>query len=450
MRRLILLVAIFSLPALGQSPKPFRLQDLTQYLKADNPFYYRAVGEKFIAKSAADAANGVTDLQLHAAYDDKRYAVSKGDFQSVTLTQNLLNGLSFQAGFRRAQGLQEYNNIKTGNDGEIVAGVKFSLFSLINDMSQNRVTVEQAKLNHLKSEDHALLKLLNLKFNMAKLYFQVRLRYSNVLLEKALLEKAKKHQRFIAKKIKSGVLPQSASVEIEQMILQRKERVVQAQNDFLQTRNLFVQYLGISLHTFKRQYRIEALKPIMLSLPSKTLVLNDALSSRPELDIYDKNRAQIRVNERFNELSARGEMTIGFTGNYDLLYKEGYKTSLNFAMPLQRTAYKGNKEKLRLQQLLNQSERLAWIEELRANIANVYVAHRQLQEAIRLLRHQLQKSQELEKIEKRKLDEGVGSLIFLNQREMMTLQIRQQLMQYYLKLQINELTLQYYRNAFSF
>ena len=100
--------------------------------------------------------------------------------------------------------------------------------------------------------------------------------------------------------------------------------------------------------------------------------------------------------------------------------------------------------------MLNRSEELAWIEELRTKIANIYMAHRQIAQGIKLLKMQLQKSLELEKIEKRKLTEGVGSLIFVNQREINTLQIQDLLMQDYLQLRINELTLQYYRNAFPF
>ncbi len=450
MRRFFITLIFLSIEALASSPRPFTLQDIGKYLKEDNPFYYRAIGEQFIAKAASDAAYGVTDLKLDAAYDDKRYAVTKGEYQSLFVTQNLLNGVSLTAGYRRAEGLQEYNNIKTGNDGEIQAGIRFSLFSLINDISKNKVDIEQAKLHYLKSQDRAALKLLNLKFNMAKLYYQVRFAYTRLHLEKQLLQKARKHRLFVAKKIKSGMLPASTSIEIEQIVLQRRARVARAQNDFLQTRNLFVQYLGLSIQEFEHSYRIKRLTPRITALPSQHTIISDAIVSRPELKLYERNRAGITLDERYNELNAYGDVTVGFTGNYDLLYKEGYKTTLNFSLPLQRTAYKGSKEKLRLQKMLNQSEKLAWIEELRTKIANIYVAHRQITQGIKLLKMQLQKSLELEKIEKRKLAEGVGSLIFVNQREIGTLQIQDLLMQDYLQLRINELTLQYYRNAFPF
>lgn len=447
-RTIVLLLAL-SISLWGKS-RPFMLHDISRYLKEENPFYYRAIGEQFIQKASLDAAYGVTDLQLNATHDDKRYAITKGEYQSASLTKNLLNGTSLSVGYRRAQGLQEYNNIITGPDGEIIAGVSLSLFSLINNMSKNKADIENAKLRYLSSQSQTQLNLLDLKFNLGKLYYQTRLAYTLYSLEKALLQKARRSQRFIAKKIQNGILPKSASIEIEQLILQRQIRVTEAHNRFIQIENLLIQYLGLTPDRFHQYYRITPLHATIPTPPSKKSLYEDALRSRPELTLNRYEASRIELQQRYNELSAYGDLTVGLRGNYDMRYKEGYKTSLNYAIPIERSYYKGTKEALKLKKILNENKRIARISELKTTINNLYVAHTQLKKGLDYLQKELQRAIRLEKIETRKLLEGVGSLIFVNQREINTLLIRQKIAQYRFDLQVNRLEMNYYGGELSF
>ena len=172
---MIKIVIRYSLYILFVSPyalgkEIFTVEHIEQHLTEKNPYIYSAIGRQYIDEARIQTAQGDLDTRLYGAYDKKDYPVSAGEFSDIFLSKPTENGTEFIAGYRKAEGIQEYNNIKTGNDGEVRIGVKVPVFSLLNEMNERKYKIDSAKINATKSTFHA-------QNNLRNLYTQIMLSY---------------------------------------------------------------------------------------------------------------------------------------------------------------------------------------------------------------------------------------------------------------------------------
>lgn len=421
----------------------FLPKHIYQYLNHDNPFYYQAIGEQYIAKGKERMSKGVLDTQLNAQYDDKRYPLTTGVYEEVSLLKSFENGIEFSAGYRKAKGTQEYNNIKTGKDGEIISSIKIPLLSVLNDISKNRVTIQTAQINTLQSEHKAQLNLLKLYFNVSKIYYQILLQKALVSTQKELLLKANKTKSFILKQIKTGSLPTISKIEIEQIITQREQYKKYEENQLEIVINIFLQYLGMDKREFRKRFSLPSINVKTRRLPKVDTALEMTIHNRPDLKIIDSEIEKLALKKEYNELGKYPKFDVKFSGVHDSIDKEGYKVSLNFNFPLERSQYKGMDEVLQKENLMKKSERLKVARELKTNILNVYQKIKNKKEVMKLSKKELRLMHKLESIEVKKLYEGVGNLIFLNQREISTLKVEQKLLKDYYDFQVYYLEFKY-------
>lgn len=426
----------------------FLPQNIYPYLNGENPFYYQAIGEQYIAKGREQISKGVLDTQLNASYDNKRYPVTTGTYEEVELLKSMGNGIELSAGYRRAQGTQEYNNIKTGKDGELISSIKVPLFSVLYDISQNKVAIETAKLSTVQEKHQGDFNLLGLYFNITKIYFQLLLQKQLVLTQEDLIEKARKTEKFIDKQIKTGAIPEVMRIEIEQIVLQRQQAYLYEKNNFQMVKNVFLQYLGINVQRFDKQYKLPLLKQNNKSLIPFSHALKRAIENRPDLKVIDYEVEKLALQREYNQLAAYPKFDMKFSGIYDPIYEEGYKVSLNFNFPIERNKYRGREEVLKKQNLLIQSRKLKAIRELETNMINIYQKIKTKKEGIVFLRKELSLVRKLEDVEIKKIHEGVGNIMFLNQREIATLKVKQKLLKSYYDLETYFLEVDYLLGKF--
>ncbi|WP_457596560.1 hypothetical protein [Hydrogenimonas sp.] len=126
--------ALWLLPALGAllwSGPLLSPREVAAHLGEENPRIAQARSEVEAAVARVRGARGAYDVTALLRVDEKRYPLGDGEFFDATLSKHLGSGLSIFGGYRRATGVQEYNNIKTGGKGEYRAGVNLSLVSLL-------------------------------------------------------------------------------------------------------------------------------------------------------------------------------------------------------------------------------------------------------------------------------------------------------------------------------
>lgn len=438
------LVFLFFIFGIVHAKEVLLPKHIYQYLNKENPFYYQAIGKQYVAKGRELFFEGTLDTQVNAKYDDKSYPLTAGTYQELELFKPLGNGIEFSMGYREAKGTQEYNNIKTGEDGEFLSSIKIPLFSVLYDISKNKVDIETAKISTIQEEHKSDLNLLKLYFNISKIYYQLLLQKELVITQKELLQKAKKTRTFIDKQVKIGKLPSVMLIEIEQMIMRREQQNLYEKNNYELVKNIFLQYLGLNRVEFEKQFKVPSLKMLNRSLRPLENALKVAIENRPDLKIIDFEIEKLALKKSYNDIAQFPKFDIKFSGLYDPINQEGYKVSLNFNLPLERSQYRGMDEVLQKQNLMKQSEKLQVASELKTSIMNIYQKISIKKEAIVFTKKELKLVGKLESVEMKKIHGGIGNLIFLNQREIAVLKVRQKLLRDYYDLKTYYLELDYF------
>jgi len=423
--------------------KTFYKEHILQYMTKENPYFYKMIGEIYIREAEEKFARGALDTQINTRYDDKKYPTTSGTYQYADITKPLLNGMELSLAYRNAQGVQEYNNIVTGKNGEMLAGVKIPVFSLLNNMSKNMVDIGLSKLNTKYDKETSRVNINTLYLNIFQAYYQILLYKEIYGTEEELFEKAKKNKRFISRHIEIGKLPPIALAEMESLEIQRKQRLLYAKNAYENAKNTFLQYLGIPKSIFDKKFKLPSLSHNLPYVLSQEIALKKALDNRSELKQINYQEKKNSLNKEFNTLEKYPKFNVGLYGSHDFQYNEGYKVTFDLSMPIERRRYQGRNEALQKNALLLESRKATLIREITTQINNILQKMRMIKETISLSKQEISLAKKVEKAEHKKFEEGVSTLIFLNQREMNTLYTKQKLLNYYYELLILKINLDF-------
>lgn len=428
--RYAIAICIFSLDAF--SKEIFTVEHMKEYLTEENPYIYTAVGQQYIDAARIESAQGGFDTQLSIAYDKKEYPISTGEFSDISFSKPIENGTEFIVGYRRAEGIQEYNNIKTGSEGELRMGVKVPVFSLLNDMNERKYHLDSAKINATRSTFESQNNLRNIYTHIVISYYQL-LYYSEVLkLEKRLLHKATKRNRFIEKRVRSGDLADVALLESKQQIINREQRVLRSKRNYTQALQIFLKYINVSQKEFELKYDLPSLKMLKKEKISFQNVISKALKNRPDIKALESKRTKLDLDTAYNSVSAYPKLNLFAYGVHDINYGEGIKVGLQFDIPLERRSYKGKMIEIQkgITQLEEEKNRL--LLELKTNLSNLLYSFDIINQNIDLGYQETKIVESLEEVENKKYEVGSSDLFQINQREIRTLEVKRKQLEYYL------------------
>lgn len=435
MKVFFLCLGVMSISALTAT-ELFTKDKIANYLTQENPFVYAAVGKKYIYKEKEKYYLGDFDTKLSAAYDKKEYPASKGEFFDMTLQRPLENGVEFIAGYRDAQGTQEYNNIKTGEDGEIRAGIKVPLFSVIHDISTRKLNLNSAALDSIKFDFDA-------QDNLRLLYFKIISDYNKLLYSKAILElehelllTAQKREEIIKTKVKVGALPDIALLEASQQTINRKQRLVSQENDFSNIFESFLQYLNLSREVFEQHYTLPQMDVVPEGKEKHLNVhssIDTALQNRPDLKMFDYEVKKMNVHDQHTKLLNYPNLNVSLYGVHDLQYDNGFKVALDMDFPIERRKYEGKHAEIRktIKNIENDKEKE--VINIKTNLTNIINSFENLALNIESSKEEVALVEKLEEAENKKYALGLSDLFMVNQRELYTLEIKKKLLKYNLE-----------------
>ena len=411
----------------------FSEKKILHYLTEDNPFVYDTLGNKYIDEAKKETAFSVLDTTLSTKFDNKRYPASDGDFLDISMSKPMENGLDLVVGFRKAEGVQEYNNIKTSEQGELRLGISVPVFELIQDMNARKYTLQSASLQSVKS---------NFKFkdNLRHFYAKLVSVYTNLLYYKSILEleeqlfsKAKQRKYFIEKKVEAGDAPRVALLEIEQQIINRQQRIITAKNYYSKVLENFLNYLNLSREEFFERYTLMQL----IAVPKKHINIEKAMSialrNRPDLEILAYEKSQLGLEKKHNELLKYPKLNVGMYAVHDFKYDNGMKVMLDLEFPLQRRRYRGKGKEIQrsLENIDNKKEKALRI--LKMNLTNIVNSLEMIRQNIQNVEREITLVERLENVEQRKYTLGASNLFMLNQREIYSLEIKKTYLKYTLQ-----------------
>jgi hypothetical protein len=431
-----IVIILFFLSFSVDAKEIFSFENIFLYFNEENPYFYNSIGKEYIAKEKEYYYKGAFDTQLKAQYDEKSYPLTTGTFQKVEIVKPIENGIEFSVAYRKSIGTQEYNNIKTGEEGEVLTGIKIPIFSVFNNTSKNKIDLVTSKVNTKTIHQNIRSSLNRLSFQIFKTYYQILLNQEIVITEKQLLEKAQSNFVFMSKEVASGKTAKISLYGNERQVINRKQRKINADNLLLRNKNIFLQYLGISKNKFNKKYFLPRLPQKSYKLMSFADAQTIAINNNPQLQEIEYKIEKIKLQQEYNTVSKYPNLNLNLYGAHDFKEKkgyerEGYKISVDFSLPIEQRKYKGQKAALKKEILLLQSSMQKIQIDIQTNIKNILLKAKTTQTMIWLSKKELVLTKKLEDAEKIKYREGLSQLQLVNLREMKTLQVEQKLLKYY-------------------
>lgn len=417
---------------------------ITSYLNVSNPYFYATHAQQYINKEKEKTFQSAFDTQLNMKYDNKQYPTTQGEYKAVDITKSIGNGMEFSVAYRNAQDTQEYNNIKTGKDGELYTSINIPILSLINNTSKNELNYQVAKLTTKELSQTSKKNLLSLYLISTQAYFQLLLYHDIYKTEEELLHSAELNYDFILKEVKSGKLAEIALIDVKSQIINRKQRLLSSQNKYQTTKNTFLKYLNLSEKKFDELYVLPSIKVHKQTDNLYSNAQELVLHNRPEFQELEYLLEKTDLKSKYNTLKKYPKLNMKLHSVYDLEYeKDGYKVSMEFNFPLERSTYKGKKEVYKKEALLLKNTKQTILNNIQTDIRNIIQKISLQEKNIALAIEEISLVKRLEDAEKRKYHEGMSSLIFVNQREVLTLKAKQKLLHYYFQLQLLDLQLKF-------
>ena len=415
------------------SKEVFTVDNIKEYLTKDNPYIYGAIAQQYIDVARIKTTQGNFDTRINAYYDNKDYPLSTGEFSDVTLTTPTENGTEFILGYRKTRGIQEYNNIKTGEEGEFRVGVNVPVFSVLHDINERKYKLDSTKINATESTYNSQNNLRNIYSHIVVLYYKLLYSFELITLEQELLKKAERRNHFIIQRVKSGDLPKVALLESSQQIINRQQRVLNAQNNYTQSLQIFLKYLNVPQNKFDFRYALPSLKFLKKEKNTFENVISQAIDTRPDIKALELKSNQLDLDSTYNKLLKYPKLNFFAYGVHDRLDGDGVKVGLQFEIPLQRREYEGKKVEIQksVTQLKHEKNRL--IIDLKTNLHNLLYSLDIANKDIDLANQETKIVESLEEVENKKYEVGSSDLFQVNQRESIALEVKKKQLEYYLK-----------------
>ncbi len=432
--RFLLFLFTFITPMFATEPlQPEHLKD---FLKNENPYVINAKISQNSALHKITYAQGFYDTTLLASYHNKNYPTTTGEFSDISLNQPLLNGMNLQAGWRQSLGTQEYNNIKTGSDGEARIGLNVDATSLLLDMNTPKFNLLNAKLEYEKNKQSVQDNLQDLDFMVMEAYWNVRYYKSRLKLVENLLKRTQMREKFVLKRIKSGTLAQLASIEIEQQIINTKQYLLLSKNLYENGLTTLLKFLSISQELFDENFYIE---PLVITIKTLTTVdefFEKALEQRADLKALKIEEKQLFLENKAIQSLQYPTFKIGTYGVHDFKYNEdGYKVTFDMNFALQQNQYEGKSKLVQTKKKSLQAKIDIFSQNLKTEIINNFTKLNMLQTTIQFSQEEIVLLERLEKAEEKRYILGISNLFLLNQREIATLNLKIKLLEYQLQYQ---------------
>lgn len=429
MRLFIVSIGFFLFGAL-EAKELFTQEHILKYLTLENPSVYTALGEKYIYKEKEKYQLGSFDTKLAVNYEKKDYPVSDGEFYSTSIQKPIENGMEFSLGYRRAEGTQEYNNIKTGDDGEVLFGIKVPVFSVAQNMSKRKLDLGSARLDTTRIGYHTKDNMRLLYFDTVAAYYKLLYFKENLQLVKELLHNAQERESIIAKRAKVGAIAKISTLEAKQQIINRQQQLLSIQNSYQNALENFCRYLNLSPDVFSQDYVLPSILKVKESYIQTDPSIEQALENRPDLKVFYYDKQKLDLEEKFTSISKYPDLNVGLYGVHDFQYENGFKVTLGMDFPIERRKYLGKSLEIKKRKKNLDKKKEKKIISIKTELSIIGNSIKTLLNNIDNAGIEVSLVEELEAAENKKYNIGLSNLFMLNQREIYTLSVKKKFLKY--------------------
>ncbi len=207
-------------------------------------------------------------------------------------------------------------------------------------------------------------------------------------------------------------------------LINRKQRLLKAKQDYLNSLNELLTYLNIPEEKFLSKYQLPDIEKIYLKLPEKEFKIEKsieiALKNRPDQKIINLEILKLSREKRFYKTLKYPKTYISLYGVRDFKYKEGFKFTINIEYPVNRRKYIGKQLEINTKRNMLEKEKEKVYLEIKRDISNTVNKLNTLKKQIKESDKEVKLVEKLEAIEKEKFKYGASNLFYINQREIYT------------------------------
>lgn len=417
----------------------FTLESIKQYLTQENPYIYSALAKKYLTQEKVNYAKGAYDTTLTAKYDEKEYPYSDGTYYGASLEKPTEIGVDLSAGYRYAYGTQEYNNIKTGKNGEFLVAAHVPLISFVNQIDARRLALGLSQINLKKTDFEFKEAMRNFYFSIMSEYYTLLQSRELLQLSKELLEKVQKRELFLQTHVSKGNLAKIVLLEARQQVIHAKQNYLSRQRVYENQFTEFLKHLNLSKEKFHASYHL----PSLPAIQQKSFHLEDsfalALKHRPDLKMLETEIEKLLLKNKNNERKKYPQVDLGLYGVYDvddIEDRSGFKLSLNISLPLARNQYSSKNAEIKESIKIVNNDKQIRLLELKTDLEKIINSLHTVLVNIKNAKEESTLLLQLEEAEKRKYKLGASTLFLLNQRETLTMQARKKILEYKLEYQL--------------
>ena len=408
----------------------FSTEKIGSYLNKENPFVYTLYSQEYNAKIRENYFQAAFDTIISAKYDKKEYPISEGEYYDVSLKTTTQSGIELLTSYRKAEGTQEYNNIKTGDQGELLVGVKLPVIALLKNTNTKKLNLDLAHLNSEKLKYNTDNKFRALYLNVLNSYYTLLYNKILVNLEAELLKISLERKKLITKKVQVGALAKISKLEAEQQIINRRQRYLSSKNSYENSFRVFLQYLNTSKDEFTQKYDLLNILEIQTLNTNLDEAISTAIDNRPDLKMLKYEQDKLHLQRKNTALLKYPNFNLSLYGVHDFKYNEGFKVALDMDFPLERNKYESTLKTIN-QNLKNiQAIKKQKIQRIKTSITNIVYSLNTLNENINYSEQELQLVKQLQKAENKKYMIGSSTLFMLNQREVYTLEVQKKVLKH--------------------
>jgi len=431
----VFLLGLFTLCSL-HATEEFTLVSMKKYLTKENPYVYSALANKYITQEKLTYVQGAYDTKIVAKYDEKDYPYTDGSYYGASLVKPTESGIDFSAGYRYAEGTQEYNNIKTGKNGEFIAGAKIPLISLLNQIDERRLKLGLTQMNLINSEYEYKEAMRSFYFRVMSEYYTLLYNKSLLQISKDMLQKIEKREEFLKANVEKGNLAEIALLEAKQQVIHLKQEYIATQRAYENIFIEFLKYLNISKEKFDALYHLPLLPEVNQESFNLEEALTQAMKCRGDFKILSTEIEKLLLQNKSNERKKYPVVDLGLYGVYDANEQSGFKVALNMSFPIEQNEYDGKNAEIKESIKLINTKRDIRELELKADLQSIINSLNTVSKNIQNAKEESQLLAALESAERRKYELGSSTLFLLNQREMLTMQTQKKVLQYKLEYQL--------------
>lgn len=414
----------------------FTLESMKKYLNEENPYVYRAIGKKYVAQERLSGTEGLFDTKIVAKYDEKDYPVTDGSYYGASLEKPTEIGIDLSAGYRYAYGTQEYNNIKTGKNGEFIAGAKIPIIALLNQIDERRLRVGLTKMDLQNSDYEYKEAMRGLYFRLMSDYYLLLNNKALVTISEEMLQKVEKRRTFLESNVEKGNLPEITLLEASQQVINAKQNLLSSKRAYENKLTELLGYLNLSKEKFDALYHLPKLPDAL----EKELTFDDsfqtAIQRRADFKIFNTEIEKLLLENKNNERKKYPEVDLGLYGVQDVNEESGFKLSLNMSFPIAQSEYRAKSAEIQESIKVVNSDKETRLIELKIDLQNIINSLNIVQQNLQSAQEETLLLEKLESAERRKYELGSSTLFLLNQREIATMQSRRKIVSYKLEYQL--------------